>query len=92
MQHHASNTPIGRLRIETLEEGVDRCVATLPIEGLINPVTGAPSLGPLAVLTDHVAGLLNHHRRNDPEWTVSNESPASPPTAASARRHYVTPR
>lgn len=73
MRHHASNTPIGRFRIETLEEGVDRCAATMPIEGLLNPATGEPSLGPLAVLTDHIAGLLNHHRRHDHEWTVSSE-------------------
>jgi uncharacterized protein (TIGR00369 family) len=59
--------------METLEEGVDRCVATLPVGGLINPVTGAPSLGPLAMLADHVGGLINHHRRGDHEWTVSSE-------------------
>ena len=59
--------------METLEEGVDRCVATLPVAGLVNPVTGAPSLGPLAILADHVGGLINHHRRGDHEWTVSSE-------------------
>lgn len=73
MRRHPLNTPIGRFRMETLEEGVDRCVATLPIEGLVNPVTGAPSLGPLAILADHVGGLINHHRRGEHEWTVSSE-------------------
>ncbi|BBY26611.1 hypothetical protein [Mycolicibacterium sediminis] len=73
MRHHAANTPIGRFRVVTLEEGGDRCAATLPLSGLSNPVTGAPSLGPLAILVDHVGGLLNHHRRNQDEWTVSSE-------------------
>lgn len=33
MRHHPLNTPIGRFGIETLEEGVDRCVATMPCTG-----------------------------------------------------------
>jgi uncharacterized protein (TIGR00369 family) len=71
--------------METLEEGVDRCVATLPVAGLINPVTGAPSLGPLAILADHVGGLINHHRRGDHEWPVSSElSLELAPVAAAA--------
>jgi uncharacterized protein (TIGR00369 family) len=70
---HPLNTPIGRFRIDTLEQGVDRCVATLPMQGLVSPVTGTPSLGPLAVLVDHVGGLINHHRRGEREWTVSSE-------------------
>lgn len=73
MRHHPLNTPIGRFGIETLEEGVDRCVATMPLHGLSNPVTGALSLGPLAILCDHVGGLINHHRRGEGEWTVSSE-------------------
>jgi len=62
---HPLNTPIGRFRIDTLEQGVDRCVATLPLQGLVSPVTGTRSLGPLAVLVDHVGGLINHHRRGE---------------------------
>lgn len=73
MRSHPANTPIGRFRVETLEEGVDRCVATLPMDGLLSPTTGTPSLGPLAVLVDHVGGLINHHRRGPDEWTVSSE-------------------
>lgn len=73
MRRHPANTPIGRFRVETLEEGVDRCVATLPMDGLLSPITGTPSLGPLAVLVDHVGGLINHHRRGPDEWTVSSE-------------------
>ena len=70
---HPLNTPIGRFGIDTFEEGADGCVATLPVEGLVNPMTGLPSLGVLAVLVDHVGGLVNHHRRADDEWTVSSE-------------------
>lgn len=73
MRHHPLNTPIGRFRVQTLEEGADRCAATMPAHGLVNPVTGAPSLAALAVLLDHVGGLINHHRRGDHEWTVSSE-------------------
>jgi uncharacterized protein (TIGR00369 family) len=73
MHHHPLNTPIGRFRVETLEEGAAGCVATMPVHDLVNPVTGALSLGPLAVLLDHVGGLVNHHRRDDHEWTVSSE-------------------
>jgi uncharacterized protein (TIGR00369 family) len=70
---HPLNTPIGRFGIDTLEHGADRCVATMPVAGLVNPVTDLPSLAALAVLVDHVGGLVNHHRRRDDEWTVSSE-------------------
>jgi uncharacterized protein (TIGR00369 family) len=70
---HPLNTPIGRFGIDTFEEGADGCVATMPIDDLVNPITGAPSLGALAVLVDHVGGLVNHARRGDDEWTVSSE-------------------
>ncbi len=49
---HALNTPIGRFGIESDEETHGRCVATTPVYGLLNPITGAPSPGPLAVLVD----------------------------------------
>src|SRR5688572_4547170 len=81
---HPLNTPVGRFGIDTLEDGADRCVSTMPIRGLVNPITGAPSLGPLAVLLDHAGGLINHHRRGEREWTVSSElSLDLAPTAAS---------
>lgn len=81
---HPLNTPVGRFGIDTLEDDAERCVSTMPIRGLVNPITGAPSLGPLAVLLDHAAGLINHHRRGDREWTVSSElSLDLAPTAAS---------
>ncbi|TPG29758.1 PaaI family thioesterase [Mycolicibacterium hodleri] len=70
---HPLNTPIGRFGIETDEESQGRCVATMPAYGLISPITGTPSLGPLAVLVDHAAGLVNHDRRGDDQWTVTSE-------------------
>jgi uncharacterized protein (TIGR00369 family) len=73
MRPHPLNTPIGRFGIQTLDEGATTCVATLPIHDMVNPITGIPSLGPLAVLLDHVGGLVNHYRRADGEWTVSSE-------------------
>ena len=45
----------------------------MPVAGLVNPLTGAPTAGPLAVLVDHAAGLVNHYRRASDEWTVSSE-------------------
>ena len=45
----------------------------MPLAGLVNPLTGAPTVGPLAVLVDHAAGLVNHYRRASDEWTVSSE-------------------
>ncbi|MGV0743243.1 hotdog domain-containing protein [Mycolicibacterium sp. XJ870] len=72
MQYPLS-TPLGRMGVETAEEGPDRCVASIPAGGLHNPLTGAPTLAPLAVLVDHVGGLVNHHRRGPEEWTVSSE-------------------
>jgi hypothetical protein len=65
--------PLGRCHVETLEEGPDRCVASIPVAGLVNPLTGAPTIAPLALLVDHIGGLANHIRRNADEWTVSSE-------------------
>ncbi|PRC57266.1 phenylacetic acid degradation protein, partial [Mycobacterium sp. ITM-2017-0098] len=36
-------------------------------------LTGLPTVAPLAMLVDHVGGLINHARRADREWTVSSE-------------------
>jgi uncharacterized protein (TIGR00369 family) len=70
---HPLNTPLGRFGIETSEDGPDGCVATIPAGGMISPLTGAPTIAPLAMLVDHVGGLVNHHRRLAGEWTVSSE-------------------
>ncbi len=40
---------------------------------MVNPLTGTLTIAPLAMLVDHVGGLVNHHRRGDGEWTVSSE-------------------
>ncbi len=37
--------------------------ARSPMSRLVNPVTDAPTVAPLAVLVDFVAGLVNHYRR-----------------------------
>jgi uncharacterized protein (TIGR00369 family) len=67
------NTPLGRFGIETLEEGPQRCLASIPVDGLVNPLTGEPTIAPLAMLVDHVGGVINHCRRGPDEWTVSSE-------------------
>jgi hypothetical protein len=82
---HPLNTPIGRFGIETDEGDDGRCVANMPMHGLVSPITGAPSLGPLAVLVDHVGGLVNHYRRGDGEWTVC------PRTRSDVRRRHRRP-
>jgi hypothetical protein len=40
---------------------------------MTNPLTGIPTVAPLAMLVDHIGGLVNHHRRGPGEWTVSSE-------------------
>ena len=70
---HPLNTPLGRFGIVTSEEGPHRCIASIPAGGMINPLTGMPTVAPLAMLVDHIGGLVNHHRRGPGEWTVSSE-------------------
>ncbi len=67
------NTALGRFGIAPLVDSPDPFVSSIPLAGLVNPVTGAPTVGPLAVLVDHAAGLVNHYRRASDEWTVSSE-------------------
>jgi uncharacterized protein (TIGR00369 family) len=70
---HPLNTPLGRFGIVTSEENPQRCVASIPAGGMINPLTGGPTVAALAMLVDHIGGLVNHHRRAAGEWTVSSE-------------------
>jgi hypothetical protein len=70
---HPLNTPLGRFGIVTSEEGPQRCIASIPAGGMINPLTEMPTVAPLAMLVDHIGGLINHHRREPGEWTVSSE-------------------
>jgi uncharacterized protein (TIGR00369 family) len=46
---------------------------TMPMERFRNPITGAPTLGPLAILVDAAGGIVNHYRRRPGQWTVSSE-------------------
>ncbi|ASR03112.1 MULTISPECIES: PaaI family thioesterase [Gordonia] len=48
-------------------------VMSMPMERYRNPITGAPTVGPLAILVDAAAGIVNHHRRGPHQWTVSSE-------------------
>jgi uncharacterized protein (TIGR00369 family) len=70
---YATNTALGRFGIANLVDSPDPFVSSMPCADLVNPVTGTPTLGPLAFLVDHAAGLVNHYRRADDEWTVSSE-------------------
>jgi uncharacterized protein (TIGR00369 family) len=40
---------------------------------MLNPFTGMPTIGALAILVDDVAGRANFHRRGSGQWTVSSE-------------------
>jgi uncharacterized protein (TIGR00369 family) len=46
---------------------------SMPVSGMRNPFTGAPAVGPLAILVDAAAGMVNHYRRRTDQWTVSSE-------------------
>jgi uncharacterized protein (TIGR00369 family) len=68
-----ATTPWGRFGIATLMDSPSRYVAAMPLAGLVNPITGAPTLGPLAVLVDFAAGVVNYHRCAPGQWIVSSE-------------------
>jgi len=70
---YPANTALGRFGIATLVDSPDPFVSSMPISGLVNPLTGFLTVAPLAVLVDHAAGLVNHYRRATGEWTVSSE-------------------
>jgi uncharacterized protein (TIGR00369 family) len=64
-----------RFGIETLDENFTEftVVAAMPVGHLTNPFTGMPTIGPLAILVDDVAGRANFYRRGSGQWTVSSE-------------------
>jgi uncharacterized protein (TIGR00369 family) len=64
-----------RFGIEYLESQPDdpTAVLSMPMEQFRNPFTGAPTIGPLAILIDAAGGVVNHYRRHTDEWTVSSE-------------------
>ena len=70
---YPKTTPPGRFGIVNVESGPSRYAATMPLAGMCNPFTGAPSVAPLAILVDHIAGFANHARRPAGHWTVSSE-------------------
>jgi uncharacterized protein (TIGR00369 family) len=78
VNHHDLETPDSvqvRFGIEYLESRPSDAIAVfaMPMERFRNPFTGAPTLGPLAILVDAAAGVVNHYRRRPGQWTVSSE-------------------
>ncbi|MCV7177662.1 PaaI family thioesterase [Mycolicibacterium sphagni] len=66
---------ITRFGIQTLDENFTEftVVASMPVGRLLNPFTGMPTVGPLAILVDDVGGRANFYRRGSGQWTVSSE-------------------
>ncbi|SPM40833.1 phenylacetic acid degradation protein [Mycobacterium numidiamassiliense] len=64
-----------RFGIEYVESHPPKASAVLSIQmhRFRNPHTGAPTMGPLAILVDAAAGIVNHYRRRPGQWTVSSE-------------------
>ena len=64
-----------RFGIAYVESRPAEAVAALsmPMNGFRNPFNGAPTVGPLAILVDAAAGIVNHYRRRPGQWTVSSE-------------------
>ena len=64
-----------RFGLTYLEADVAAATAAMTMEmpRYRNPLTGAPTVGPLAILVDAAAGIVNHYRRRPDQWTVSSE-------------------
>ncbi|MGB7142101.1 PaaI family thioesterase [Mycobacterium sp.] len=64
-----------RFGISYVESRPAEAIAALsmPMERFRNPFTGTPTVGPLAILVDAAAGIVNHYRRRPGQWTVSSE-------------------
>jgi len=64
-----------RFGIEYLESdpGEATAVYSMPMDRFRNPLTAAPTVGPLAILIDAAGGIVNHYRRPVGHWTVSSE-------------------
>ena len=52
---YGSNTALGRFSIANLVDSPDPFVSSMPAAGLVNPVTGTPTAGPLAVLVNRAS-------------------------------------
>jgi uncharacterized protein (TIGR00369 family) len=78
VNHHDLETPDSvqvRFGIEYLQSDTAAATAvmTMAMSRYRNPLTGAPTIGPLAILVDAAAGIVNHYRRRPDQWTVSSE-------------------
>jgi uncharacterized protein (TIGR00369 family) len=78
VNHHDLETPDSiqvRFGIEYVESHPAGATAVLSMQmhRFQNPYTGAPTVGPLAILVDAAAGIVNHYRRRPGLWTVSSE-------------------
>ncbi|BBZ27322.1 phenylacetic acid degradation protein [Mycolicibacterium madagascariense] len=64
-----------RFGMTYLESDVAAATASIAMEmnRYRNPFTAAPTVGPLAILVDAAAGIVNHYRRPPGHWTVSSE-------------------
>jgi uncharacterized protein (TIGR00369 family) len=64
-----------RFGIDLLDADPDAAMVTMsmPMSRFHNPITGSPTVGPLAILVDSAAGLTNHFRRGTGQWTLSTE-------------------
>jgi uncharacterized protein (TIGR00369 family) len=75
---HDIETPetiLRRFAIVDMEANVPEgiSVMSMPVADLLNPFTGEPTIGPLAILLDAAGGNSNHYRRSASEWTVTSE-------------------
>ena len=78
VNHHDLETPDSiqvRFGIEYVESHPPKATAVLSMQmhRFRNPFNGSPTVGPLAILVDAAAGIVNHYRRRPGQWTVSSE-------------------
>ncbi len=62
---------------------------TMPMERFRNPFTGAPTVGPLAILADAAAVIVNHYRRCPGQRTVSSEPAVDRSSIFPASEPYI---
>jgi uncharacterized protein (TIGR00369 family) len=86
---HPLNTTLGRFGIVTSEEGPQRCVASIPAGGMINPLTGMPTVAAFTMLVNHIGGLVNHHRRG-PDGLCELTHRDSVVATATVRSFYIS--
>lgn len=64
-----------RFGIETLDADIGEATTTMsmPLTNMLNPFTGEPTIGTLAILVDDAGGMVNFYRRGPDAWAVSSE-------------------